>query len=771
MAGATLADLVPSPMILHCIYRGRSLEEVWKAKFTKTKTQAHRLLRTILKSLLWGQPELSTYSLVKSRESREDGNDIARERRIDALTLASPQVSSLRDTTPAFPFPARRTRHPRANLRLQIPRRPDKMRRFTLTPASSLLLLFPAAINAYLGPTYCSTPGTTAAAAIQSTEKGYSTFNHLLFDMVSIGKSFQRGQTIPDERLTFSICPGTVLDLDDSSLPLGFLPIRVPRVTLQCGEDGRRGRSPSNQCVIRGGGKRNPNSDDWNVNPTMAFKASKSGIVGGGYQSVAQVYVYGETAYEVTLRGLTFDNSPTEKEKRMYNAYIAQYGEGSLLDDMEGDMNSREDVEQELLNGASGSRNLQTNFDLSSFGGSQPATEPTQVDLTAAEGAGGPEAEIMSATKGGDQGANDDSVFLEPAYRFASVAMRGKGYGDDAGPRLITIEDCHFTNHRGYAILVSPGIQEPQLPQAPKFEFMPPNGNTNHDTNEQAEAKAQAMTAENGGIQSVDAQSSGQLYNPASQRIDANQGQGSSRRILNLLDNGGKFIPSGGLVSYYDDNSARNYLDGRRVKIVGTEFINNQAWGENVAGLVTSAYSLTLSDCHFNNNNAKAMVFVYNDNALVENSVFAENKVEVSTVIMASPKGVSQKKDATSEPTHLIERSCFLGSNVGLANVLVTDVDNTGFGQRNNYARGTQFTWVSSCEGGAAEQLGNDCLKMARCDGTCVHFTESGCKADRAGNADQSAMFAEYLNSGRATKSSMFLHMLSSLVVLVMTKF
>ncbi|EJK74229.1 hypothetical protein THAOC_04107 [Thalassiosira oceanica] len=652
-------------------------------------------------------------------------------------------------------------------------------RAFTLTSASSILLLFPA-IDAYLGPTYCSKPGTTAAAAIQHpTEKGYSTFNHLLYDVVSVGNSFQRGQKIPDERLTFSICPGTVMDLDDSSLPLGFIPIRVPRVTLQCGEDGRRGTSPSNRCVIRGGGKRNPNSDDWNVNPTKAFKASKSGIVGGGYQSVAQVYVYGESAYEVTLRGLTFDNSPTEKERRMYNAYIAQYGKDSLLDDIEGDVSNREDVEQELLNGASGSRNsaqigldipsrnLQTNFDLTSLGESQPAPEPTQADLTAAEGAGGPEAEIMSATKGGDQGTRDGSV-LEPAYRFASVAVRGKGYGDDAGPRLLTIEDCHFNNHRGYAVLVSPGIQEPQLPQAPKFEFMPPNGNTNHDTNAQAEAKGQAMAAENGVNQNVDAQSSGQLYNPTSQRIDVNQGQGSSRRILNLLDNGGKFIPSGGLVSYYDDNSARNYLDGRRVKIVGTEFINNQAWGENVAGLVTSAYSLTLSDCHFNNNNAKAMVFVYNDNALVENSVFAENKVEVSTVIMASPKGVSQKKDASSEPTHLIERSCFLGSNVGLANVLVTDVDNTGFGQRNNFARGTQFTWVSTCEGGAAEQLGNDCLEMGRCDGTCVHFTESGCMADRAGRADQSAMFADYMNSGQATKSSMFLYMCLALWGLAM---
>lgn len=635
------------------------------------------------------------------------------------------------------------------------------MRRFT--PASSIVLLFPAAIDAYLGPTYCSKPGTTAAAAIQSTEKGYSSFNHFLFDIVSVGNSFQRGQTIPDERLTFSICPGTVLDLDDSSLPLGFIPIRVPRITLQCGEDGRRGRGPSTQCVIRGGGKRNPDSDDWNVNPTQAFKASKSGIVGGGYQSVAQVYVYGETAYEVTLRGLTFDNSPTEKEKRMYDAYITQYGKDSLVDDLEGDAISREDVEQELLNGASAqtgrdnsSRNLQTKFDLTSFGGSQPDPVPTQADLTSAEGAGGPESEIMSATKGGDQGAEEDGA-LEPAYRFASVAVRGKGYGDDAGPRLITIEDCHFKNHRGYAVLVSPGIQEPLLPQAPKFEFMPPKGNTNH----QAGAEAQAMAA-------VDAQSSGQLYNPTSQRTDANQGQGSLRRILNLLDNGGKFIPSGGLVSYYDDNSARNYLDGRRVKIVGTEFMNNEAWGENVAGLVTSAYSLTLSNCHFNKNNAKAMVFVYNDNALVDNTIFAENKVEVSTVIMASPKGTSQTKDASSEPSHLIERSCFLGSNVGLANVLVTDVDNTGFGQRNNYARGTQFTWVSTCEGGAAEQLGNDCLEMGRCDGTCVHFTESGCRADRAGSSD-STMFAEYLNSGRqAAMSSMFLFMLASLVVISM---
>ena len=165
----------------------------------------------------------------------------------------------------------------------------------TATAALSLLLLSPTINASYLGPTHCIKPGSTAAAIVQSTSKGYSTFNHLLFDMVSIATSFKSGQPIPEDRLTFKLCPGTVIDLDDSSLPLGFLPIEVPRLTLQCGEHGKRSggsSSPQTSCIIRGGGKRNPtSSNEWNTFPQRAYKNSAQGILGGGEESVAQVYV------------------------------------------------------------------------------------------------------------------------------------------------------------------------------------------------------------------------------------------------------------------------------------------------------------------------------------------------------------------------------------------------------------------------------------------------------------------------------------------------
>ena len=141
------------------------------------------------------------------------------------------------------------------------------------------------------------------------------------------------------------------------------------------------------------------------------------------------------------------------------------------------------------------------------------------------------------------------------------------------------------------------------------------------------------------------------------------------------------------------------------------------------------------------------MIFVYNNEAIVDNTIFAENTVEVSTVIMASPEGSkkpntsSNGQDDTFEPTHIVERTCFLGSNVGMSNVLVTDVDNTGFGQRDNHAKGTQFTWVSTCEGGAAEHFGNDCLETGNCDGTCVDFTSEKCLADRVNSREYEMFF------------------------------
>eukprot|EP00579_Thalassiosira_antarctica_P018956 CAMPEP_0201952162 /NCGR_PEP_ID=MMETSP0904-20121228/974_1 /ASSEMBLY_ACC=CAM_ASM_000553 /TAXON_ID=420261 /ORGANISM="Thalassiosira antarctica, Strain CCMP982" /LENGTH=182 /DNA_ID=CAMNT_0048495777 /DNA_START=153 /DNA_END=697 /DNA_ORIENTATION=- len=159
-----------------------------------------------------------------------------------------------------------------------------------------------------------------------------------------------------------------------------------------------------------------------------------------------------------------------------------------------------------------------------------------------------------------------------------------------------------------------------------------------------------------------------------------------------------------------------------------------------------------MTDCFFQKNNAKAMVFVYNNEAIVDNTIFAENKVEVSTVIMASPKGSKPIPVTTTksgevvgvEPTHIVERTCFLGSQVGMSNVLVTDVENTGFGQQDNHAKGTEFTWVSTCEGGAAEQFGNDCLETGSCDGTCIQFTSEKCLADRVNSRE----YAMFFNSG-----------------------
>ena len=151
-----------------------------------------------------------------------------------------------------------------------------------------------------------------------------------------------------------------------------------------------------------------------------------------------------------------------------------------------------------------------------------------------------------------------------------------------------------------------------------------------------------------------------------------------------------------------------------------------------------SAYSLTVTNCLFESNIAKSMVFVHNEDALVDDTVFVENTVEVSTVLMTSPKS---KETATTTsniesivmPTHIVERSCFLESNVGMSNVLVTDVDSARFGQRDNHASGTKFTWSSTCEGGAAESNGNDCLESGggKCDGTCVRFTIDECLASR----------------------------------------
>ena len=61
------------------------------------------------------------------------------------------------------------------------------------------------------------------------------------------------------------------------------------------------------------------------------------------------------------------------------------------------------------------------------------------------------------------------------------------------------------------------------------------------------------------------------------------------------------------------------------MKISGTEIINNVVSSYVVAGLVMSAYSLTITNCLFESTIAKSMVFVDNDDALVDDTVFVEN--------------------------------------------------------------------------------------------------------------------------------------------------
>ncbi|KAL9181772.1 hypothetical protein ACHAXT_012115 [Thalassiosira profunda] len=551
--------------------------------------------------------------------------------------------------------------------------------------ASSLALLAassaPSARASYLGPAPCASPSFAHI-------KGYAAFNHLLFDMASVAATFKSGRTVPEDRLTFRICPGTVIDLDDSSLPLGYLPVEVPRVTLQCGERGNRGSDPngSDTCTIRGGGKRDPDFRTWNADPQRAYKTSAAGIVGGGEGSVAQIYVHGESAYEIALRGLTFDNSPSRQETELYEEYVAQFGENFQNDDghdASGEIEA--EYEESVPSASSGNNGYQIQ-------------------------------------ENRDGVRNLQSGTVKPAHRFASVAVRGKGYGDDAGPRLLTIENCRFERHRGYAVLVSPGILRPDVPGAPEYKK----------------------------TSSVNAQSSGSIYghggSDGSQSPEATQSYNDRRgRRLNLLDDGNAYIPEGGPIRYYDDAADSNYRDGRRVKIANTEFVDNVVSGDTVAGLVTSAYSLTLTGCKFENNDAKAMVFVYNTDALIDNSVFAHNAVEVSTVVLASPEDAkTQTASSFGEqiaPTHIVERSCFLSSKVGMSNVLVTDIDAAGFGQRDNHASGTEFSWVSSCEGAAAEGAGHDCVENGNCDGTCVAFDTGKCEADGANGREYEMMW------------------------------
>ena len=485
------------------------------------------------------------------------------------------------------------------------------------------------------------------------------------------------------------ICPGSIIDLDDSTIPLGFIPIQLPQVTLQCGESGRRGTTSNTKCVIRGGGKRSPDRDGWNTDKFNSYKDGGHAILGGG--NVAQIYVYGENAYEVTFKGLTMDNSVSRGEMEMYGAFVQEFGAGALRDDDEygsGTIansasssfigtNERKQIGQERTispsissgtkKGQNQSRNLQIYDSFDTF------------DTSTAET--GENVDVMDKP--------------EPAHRYASIAVRGNGYGDDPGPRIITIDDCEFIGHRGYAVLVSPGIELPEMPIAPKTDMPEQPG-------------------------------SGTPHNFGNTGDNMNQ---DGNRKLSLLDGDAKFISQQGSIKYFDNSAGTNYLDGRRVKIINSDFTSNNAIGDQVAGVVTSAYSLTMSKCKFSNNSAKSMVYVYNNEALIDNTIFTQNTVQAATVVLKTPEG-SKPLSATESPNHLVERSCFIGSNVGMSNVLVTDIVNAGFGQRDNHATGSIFSWDSDCEGAAAEKNGEDCLESGVCDGTCVAFTSGRCMSE-----------------------------------------
>jgi hypothetical protein len=603
-------------------------------------------------------------------------------------------------------------------------------------------LLFSSALpftKGYLGPTPCDP--NHEPLPFQPSPHGYSSYSHLLFDLTSLSTKFRSGQQVNDARLTFRICPGAVIDLDDSTLPLSFIPIRLPRVTIQCGERGVRGKLPSTKCTIRGGGKRNPKKNQWNTDLASSYKDGGHAILGGG--NIAQIYVYGEDAYEVTLKGLTMDNSVSRAEVEMYGAFVQEFGAEALWGD-DDDFLTGSVGENAGSGGSAGMASASYEEEATGAGNSATddygyGTGAGTVINTSGKSTDSPP--VSYSTKENQNGKRNLQTYdafdtfdttntittdkiqamdnIEPAHRYASIAVRGGGFGDDPGPRIITIEDCEFIAHRGYAVLVSPGIELPEIPVTPKVEILEPG--------------------------------SGSPHNYGNTGYNMNQ---NGNRKLNLLDGPGKFISQEGSIKYFDNSVGVNYLDGRRVKIVDSEFVNNNAIGDQVAGLVTSAYSITMSNCKFSGNSAKSMVYVYNNQALIDNSVFAQNTVQAATVVLKSPEG-STPKGADESPDHLVERSCFIGSKVGISNVLVTDLINTGFGQRDNHATGTEFSWDSKCEGAAAEELGEDCLETGECDGTCVIFSSEKCLAENHDESNQQDFGGMFMWNASVRQSSL----------------
>eukprot|EP00956_Cyclotella_meneghiniana_P014687 scaffold22098_cov76-Cyclotella_meneghiniana.AAC.14 len=582
---------------------------------------------------------------------------------------------------------------------------------------ASIVISTPILTQAYLGPTPCDPDHEPLP--FQPSPRGYSSFSHLLFDLSSLSTQFHSGQQVNEALLKFCICPGSTIDLDDSTLPLSFIPIRLPGVTIQCGERGRRGSNPKDRCIIRGGGKRSPTNDKWTTDRASSYKDGGHAILGGG--NVAQIYVYGDDAYEVTLRGLTMDNSLSRAEIEMYGAFVQEFGVDALWGDDDDD----------VLTGAAVSGAADTGDN--NFGyGTNAGTGSTLNTNINAKSSGNRKLQNYDAWDTFDVSSTitEDKVeamdSIEPAHRYASVAVRGGGYGDDPGPRIITIEDCEFIAHRGYAVLISPGIKLPEIPVAPNGDMpeQPNYGTTNMN------------------------QDNGKPHNYGTTGSNMNQDGNGLTRKLGLLDGEAKFISQQGSVKYFDNSAGTNYLDGRRVKIVDSEFTNNDSIGDQVAGLVTSAYSITISKCKFGNNSGKSLVYVYNNQALIDNTVFAQNSVKTATVVLKSPEGSTPKSKDDSTPDHLVEKSCFIGSKVGMSNVLVTDIVNTGFGQRDNHATGTEFSWDSKCEGAATEENGEDCLQTGICDGTCVEFISERCLSEIHDESNQQSIAGMFMWNG-----------------------
>ena len=99
-----------------------------------------------------------------------------------------------------------------------------------------------------------------------------------------------------------------------------------------------------------------------------------------------------------------------------------------------------------------------------------------------------------------------------------------------------------------------------------------------------------------------------------------------------------------------------------------------------------------------------------------------------------------------------------------MSNVLVTDASDSGFTQRENHGKGTEFAWASKCEDGAAEKVGGDCTTNASCVGRCVQFTSEKCVADRVVNPEEYELWSAG-HSGRRHRVSGLRRTLGAMLV------